>query len=299
MATMKLTAIGLERELSYSNKSLFDLFDWFTDTQNKVDKTALKNRILMRCGEFEVLYSDPDFFRECIGVWSTAYKRTFEKWLNVIYTDYNPLENYDMEERFQDDGHNTREASGNTSKNTSLNTSRNTSESTSLVIDADDTKNMSNSASGSNHSQTVVDNDQTSSASSTGAHNVSAFDSSTYSPESQDTKTDSATASADETSTTDGTTSTTGSAQETDAHDETQTGLNTGSETGSNTGTETGTHSDDEETKTHSIHTGVRHGNIGVTSSQQLMESEMRVALFSFYDKVAELFVNEFCVMVY
>ena len=267
MATMKLTVMGLERELSYSNKSLFDLFNWFNDPHNNVDKDALKNRILMRCGEFEVVYSDPEFFRECVATWSTAYKRTFEKWLNVLYTEYAPLENYDMHETFQDDETRNREASGTSN----------------TVIDADDSKSMSNTASGSNHSQTVIDNDQTSSASSTGEHKVSAFDSSTYSPESQDTRTDSASASADETSTTDGTTSTTGSANETGTHDETQ------NNTTSNT----------EDITAQNIHTGARHGNIGVTSSQQLLESEMGVALFSFYDKVADVFVNEFCVMVY
>lgn len=251
MATMKLTVMGLEKELSYSNKSLFDLFNWFTDTENIVDRDALKNRILMRCGEFEVVYSDPDFFRECVNVWSTSYKRTFEKWLNVLYTEYLPLENYNMEERFQDDEtRNTeREDTGN--------------------------KSMSNSASGSNHSQTVIDNDQTSSASSTGEHKISAYDSSTYSPESQDTRSDSATATADETSITDGTTSTSGNASEQTA----------------NSGT--------EDITAQNIHQGGRHGNIGVTTSQQMLEQEMGVALFSFYDRVADLFVSEFCVMVY
>lgn len=41
------------------------------------------------------------------------------------------------------------------------------------------------------------------------------------------------------------------------------------------------------------------HGNIGVTTSQQMIQSERMVAEFSFYDKLAEEFKQRFCVMIY
>lgn len=41
------------------------------------------------------------------------------------------------------------------------------------------------------------------------------------------------------------------------------------------------------------------HGNIGVTTSQQMIMSEREVAEFSFYDKLAEEFKQRFCILVY
>lgn len=45
--------------------------------------------------------------------------------------------------------------------------------------------------------------------------------------------------------------------------------------------------------------TGRIHGNIGVTTSQQMLQSERDVAQFSFVDSVTQSFKKTFCVMVY
>ena len=45
--------------------------------------------------------------------------------------------------------------------------------------------------------------------------------------------------------------------------------------------------------------TGRAHGNIGVTTSQQMIQSEREVAMFNIYDIIAESFVENFCLMVY
>lgn len=251
MATMKLTTLQMERELNYKNESLFDDFAFPTDPDNLLDHATLKNRILMRCGEFEVLYSDPDVYKLAVEVWSNAYKRTFDKWLAAVFADYNPIENYNMRERFQDNG----TMSGTESAN--------------------DSKNATNSASGSGTFNGSITNNQESSANGTHTHNVSAFDSSNFSPESQDITEDSANSEATETNE-----NTTTSSTEGEAH-------------------ETGTHAGNKSEQTQNIHTGERSGNIGVTSSQQLLEAEFKVALFSIYDRIADLFVHEFCIMLY
>ena len=56
-------------------------------------------------------------------------------------------------------------------------------------------------------------------------------------------------------------------------------------------GTNEGTYEDE-----HNIHT---HGNIGVTTSQQMLQSELDVSRFNIYLEIAELFAEEFCIMVY
>lgn len=48
-----------------------------------------------------------------------------------------------------------------------------------------------------------------------------------------------------------------------------------------------------------SQHSGRTHGNIGVTTSQQMLMSEREVASFSIYDVIAQDFAREFCLYVY
>ena len=48
-----------------------------------------------------------------------------------------------------------------------------------------------------------------------------------------------------------------------------------------------------------SQHSGRTHGNIGVTTSQQMLQSERDVADFSIYDVIAKDFAQEFCLYVF
>lgn len=45
--------------------------------------------------------------------------------------------------------------------------------------------------------------------------------------------------------------------------------------------------------------TGRAHGNIGVTTSQQMIQSERDLVVFNLYDVIAESFIENFCLMVY
>ena len=45
--------------------------------------------------------------------------------------------------------------------------------------------------------------------------------------------------------------------------------------------------------------TGRAHGNIGVTTSQQMLQSELDVSKFNLYDEIANLFLSEFCIYTY
>lgn len=46
-------------------------------------------------------------------------------------------------------------------------------------------------------------------------------------------------------------------------------------------------------------HTGHLRGNIGVTTTQQMIEQERQIAMYNFYEFVADSFKIHFCVMVY
>lgn len=41
------------------------------------------------------------------------------------------------------------------------------------------------------------------------------------------------------------------------------------------------------------------HGNIGVTTSQQMLESELQLQYWNIYNRISNLFMKEFCIMTY
>lgn len=47
------------------------------------------------------------------------------------------------------------------------------------------------------------------------------------------------------------------------------------------------------------IHSGRIHGNIGVTTSQQMLQSELDLGYWNVYEKITDLFLTEFVIPVY
>lgn len=120
MSFAKLTLIGL---INYSQTAdpygpgngLFDLMD----LPAGIDKDTVINDIIMRGGEFELLYPDYNYMRQFIGVWSRKHYRTFEKWLSDLALEYNPLYNYDRFEEYTDIGTNGQTRNGTRSNTVS------------------------------------------------------------------------------------------------------------------------------------------------------------------------------------
>ena len=78
-----------------------------------------------------------------------------------------------------------------------------------------------------------------------------------------------------------------------------QTGTQRSAGTDRDAGTSTGTYgnrSSDEYENNHEYH---GYGNIGITSAQELFQREAEVARFNLYEQIADLFCQEFCIMVY
>lgn len=55
----------------------------------------------------------------------------------------------------------------------------------------------------------------------------------------------------------------------------------------------------DKSGNSSTTHAGRVHGNIGVTTTQQMIQSELELAKFNIYETIADSFVQEFCLMVY
>lgn len=211
MASSKLTMIGLYNYCLMNGDDLFVNLNLPAD----IDKNECINNMLMRCGEFEVLYPDVDFLKLAIGTWSYKMQRTFEKWSEALKIEYNPLENYDRKEDWltQDDGKNKTKTQ---------------------AYDA---------AFGRSNSDTTG--------------KVSAYDADTLVND-----------------------------------NESIVDMTNQNNTASNSNVE-------NENVNNNFRTGRAHGNIGVTTSQQMLESELDIARWNLLDQIADLFVSEFCLMVY
>ena len=91
MANPRLTLIGL---YNYDN-SLFDNLK----LPEEIDKNIFINNLLLKCGEFGVLYSNLDFMKFAIGNWGKKYFNSFMRINKALTEEYNPIHNFD---RFED-----------------------------------------------------------------------------------------------------------------------------------------------------------------------------------------------------
>lgn len=90
-----------------------------------INKQVLIENILNKSGNFEVLYPDYDYLKMMINNWNNKYQKTFERWLNGVGTDWNPIENYDRYEEIKDVGNSTMKGNdSNTSSGSGTNTQK-------------------------------------------------------------------------------------------------------------------------------------------------------------------------------
>ena len=254
MAQSKITLIGIEKYLN-PDHSVFETMQ----LPEGIDKDTLIGAILLRCQEFELLYSDPDFLTDAVNIWSRKHYWTFDKWIKAINIEYDPLYNYDRTEEYTDThtGDYSKEGSGSSS-GTSSNSS-----------DYTRTDNLSQ----------ADDHTRTDNLSTTLTHSEKAFNDANFVDSQKDVTSNSGTQRMA------GTVSNTGTQR------------NAGSDSGSySDSSSNGESGNDAYTNTH---TARLFGNIGVTTSQQMLQSELDIARWSIYEHIADLWCQEFCVMVY
>lgn len=240
MSSAKMTLLGFSRWMEDSADDLFKAFD---DLPTGIDKDVLVNNILMRGGEFEVIYSDPYFMQESIYTWLAKWQRTLEKWLAALAVDYDPLNNYDRHEEYTDS-----EGIGDTE-------TRSNTRTTSTAGSSAAATNTTGSDSGSQGTE----------------NKVSAFDASTY--------------------------------QAKDRSD-TTTGSTTSSSTGTTSTNAAGSSESGADTRAASRNRLLKHsahlfGNIGVTTSQEMLQAELSIAEWNLYDHITDLFLTEYIIPVY
>ncbi len=100
----KITLIGMHEYLYDPDTNPKGLFSTLTVPTGTLDPDTLASTILLRGGEFEVLYPNPDFMLPMISVWSAKWAETITRWYKAFTAEYDPISNYDRHEEWTDTG---------------------------------------------------------------------------------------------------------------------------------------------------------------------------------------------------
>lgn len=303
MSSATMTLIGL---YNFDN-TIFDNLQFPAG----IDKTTAVNEILMRSGEFEILYPDITFLKVAIEHWGKKHYRTFEKWFEALAIEFEPLYNYDRYEEYTDEkvSQGSQSRAGSESSQNILQNSDGRTESSSGSQTGNDVK-VSASDGNTSGSETSTGNSISGTGSDTSTLGeterfVSAYDAGTYQPREKETNSNGTTGLGDgyaaNQNSVNKSDTTSGNASEALQHSAEDTQSVTASGSSQSAGQsasnmeETASDNRAEQMK----HTAHLYGNIGVTTSTQMLEDFLRVERFSIFEQIADIFVDEFCIMVY
>lgn len=184
-----------------------------------MDKSVAISNILAECAELEIVYPDPDTFKEILAAWSAANYSVWDRAWKALQLVYNPIWNIDG--------------------------------------DVVETENRDLTRAGT--SSGTTGNTRTDNLQQDHENKVAGFNATDYQNREKNTTTD------------------TGTQQDAGTHSDTHSDRDTGTIT----------------------RTTRRTGNIGVTTSQQMLREELEIAKQNIYNWIVDMFKGRFCLMIY
>ena len=258
-----MTLMGMQDYLNQTQeKNLNDTWELESNVLT-FDKDILLDTIMLDAGQLGINTTNPDqYYRQC-GMWWKKWKYTFQKWWEVAETEYH----WEWNTEWWEDGNNSETGSG-TKDGTSSETQ---------VIDDDTTYGKSGD---STNQASGTDSTEHEASRTIGVTNtVSAFDSSSYQP---DSKSDT-----DDDLTKDDTDTTYGRKDETEWSE-------SGTGTDDKTITTNGTIGEETTSSKDASHDIYKRGNIGVMSTQQLERETMETKFhYNPYELMSAVFIKE------
>lgn len=244
-----------------------------------VNKDTLIKCLIMDTAEMEVIYPRPDFLKMALTTWSYKQLPVWTKLYESTMFDYNPIWNKDgtISETI------TRDLKGTEDTTTNIDRVDNLEDKNTRNFEDKNTRNFEdkNTRNFEDKETKDLDGDNTES--------VYGFNSSTAAPANKNEYNDNGT--------------------DTINHTGTDTYNHTGTDTYNHTGTDTYAHTgrqdldttvDRDTTDTGTIKTQrTEKGNIGVTSTQQLIKEEREIDQFNIYDYIINDFRQRFCLALY
>lgn len=260
-------------------------------------QTTLRDYIFFNHGELEIRYrledsvlKKPSIIQNIIVNLYNVNKYKYETLYNTTLLKYEPLQNYNRTEEVTDNTERSGTNDTTFGSRTDTSTTNNTTN-----IGAQDNTNTDNETTKIGTINTETNSSTSKKGSESNEKEVAPYDAETYYNQEKDTLSF--------TNRTDTNTSTT----TTDARTDTRTNTTTEKvgaredTTTSSTSNILGEHTDatnrnENETYTHKSH---MYGNIGVTTSQQMLESERKVAYFNFVSIVAHDIIKLIAICIY
>lgn len=93
--------MNLQNLVEWAEFKNIDLFSGVT-VPAPLNAETVKNAIMIRSGLMTPLYLEPEVFQACIKHWFTAKQWTIEHLIKVIEADYNPIDNYNRKETYKE-----------------------------------------------------------------------------------------------------------------------------------------------------------------------------------------------------
>ena len=224
------------------------------------DRETVTDSILTECAELEVLYPAPSVMKNVIGIWSRKELPTWQRIYNASQLEYNPIENYRRDETETIEDDRAEEHSG-----TDTNTAS-----------GSDTNRASGSDSTTGNSSSTT----TDGGTDVTKNDVTGYDSNAMVPSNQQTIEHGMTQGVTENASN----STTYGRTDTVTHGR----------------IDSYQHGEKIEHSGGTTRTNLAFGNIGVTTSQQMLTQEIEIAkIINVIPMIVDSFKNRFCIMVY
>lgn len=244
----------------------------------RLDRDTFIQNLLMETVELEVIYPNPGILRGAIDIWSARRLPIWEKLVDTTEYEYNPIWNYDRTET---------ETTTNTGSSSGTSSVKNTG---TISDDRDISETVRTTGTVTEDGATTGTSSGTTTETKEHLHDVAGFNSSTTLADTaadRDRDNNTSTVSGTSSGTNDNTTTYNVTDTKTGSDDNTRT-LNT--QTAASNGGET------EDHGTRSLRA---FGNIGVTTTQDMIEAERRVVDFSVMEVIIKEFIMQFCIAVY
>ena len=222
-------------------------------------KQDLIDKICIDCGELELLYSEPNILKYMIRNWSRSEMYIWHKLADTLNLQYNPIYNLDV--TYEE----TRTPNLTKTRTPNITETR--------------TPNITNVRTPNIEENRTPNTTVTETPTDTTTEAVAGFNAATFENSRQTTR--------------GGSISTAETGYERVNTTGTETNKETGTETKKETGTDTTTETGNEKTIVK------RYGNQGVTMTQDMIQRERDIAMFSLYEYITKSFKNRFCLMVY
>lgn len=277
------------------NLSPLGLYNWdstvfdLMQIPEALDRDTLVKNLLAETAELEVLYPNPVVFKNLVGVWSAKQIDIWNRLYSTTQYEYNPIENYDRHETGSDSGTGSTTHSGTDGRTEAITTS------------GKDTLDMTRRDGGTEVVNTEYSNEQGGQDEVTGTdkkgHWIAGFNSQASGSDDglvkQTRDQDDANTITEYGKTEEGTGSNTTTFGKTETNkDETTYGKTENVQ-------ETKTYGERIQTTSDGEHELRAHGNIGVTTTQEMIKQEREISLFNIYNIIIEDFKMRFCILVY